>query len=57
MVGAVIAKHVPDITSAKDRRARKLLAKKVGVVKIAILLGVGTGTIQRIKAETAAASA
>ncbi len=56
MVGAVIAKHVPDITSAKDRRARKLLAKKVGVVKIAMKLGVDTGTIQRIKAEMAAAS-
>jgi len=38
------------MTPTKERRVRALLAKKVGVVKIAKTVGLGTGTVQRIKA-------
>jgi len=39
------------MTPAKDSEARALLGQGVGVLKIAKTLGVGTGTIQKIKAE------
>jgi DNA invertase Pin-like site-specific DNA recombinase len=44
------------LTPAKERQAQRLLAKQVGVVKIGKIVGVGTGTIQRIKADMLAAS-
>lgn len=44
------------LTPAKERQARKLLAKSVGVVKIATKLGIGTGTVQRIKADMESAA-
>jgi DNA invertase Pin-like site-specific DNA recombinase len=34
-----------------ERKARRKLAKGTGVLKTAALLGIGTGTVQRIKAE------
>jgi DNA invertase Pin-like site-specific DNA recombinase len=40
-----------NMTPAKDRKARELLADHVGILKIAKTLGVGTGTIQKIKNE------
>jgi DNA invertase Pin-like site-specific DNA recombinase len=43
------------MTPAKDREARAMLGNGVGVLKIAKTLGVGTGTIQRIKEELMAA--
>jgi len=43
------------MTTAKDREARALLGQGVGVLKIAKTLGVGTGTIQKIKGELMAA--
>jgi hypothetical protein len=42
----------PALTPAKERKVRKLLSEKVGVVKTG--KGIGTGTVQRIKAEFAA---
>jgi DNA invertase Pin-like site-specific DNA recombinase len=44
------------LTPAKERQVRKLLANKVGVVKVGKAVGVGTGTVQRIKADMSAAS-
>jgi DNA invertase Pin-like site-specific DNA recombinase len=43
------------MTPTKERRVRALLAKKIGVVKIAKTVGLGTGTVQRIKATIGAA--
>jgi DNA invertase Pin-like site-specific DNA recombinase len=42
------------LTPAKERKVRKLLSENVGVVKIGKTVGIGTGTVQRIKAEFAA---
>jgi DNA invertase Pin-like site-specific DNA recombinase len=44
------------MTAAKEREARRLLAKNVGVLKVAKKLGLGTGTVQNIKTVMAAAS-
>ena len=44
-----------NMTPAKDRTARAMLSEGVGVLKIAKTLGVGTGTIQKIKTESRAA--
>lgn len=44
------------MTPAKDSEARKLLGEGVGVLKIAKQLGVGTGTIQKIKGQILAAA-
>jgi hypothetical protein len=42
----------PTISTATDAAIRKALKKgDVGIRKIATTLGVGTGTVQRIKAE------
>jgi len=38
------------MTPTKERRVRAMLAKKIGVVKTAKTVGLGTGTVQRIKA-------
>jgi DNA invertase Pin-like site-specific DNA recombinase len=38
-----------NLSPAKERRIRQLLSKEVGVVKIGRAVGVGTGTVQRIK--------
>jgi DNA invertase Pin-like site-specific DNA recombinase len=43
----------PRIGAREEERARKELAKGTGVLKTAKLLGIGTGTIQRIKREMA----
>ena len=45
-----------NMTPAKDRKAREMLTDGVGVLKIAKNLGVGTGTIQKIKDEMRAAA-
>lgn len=45
-----------NLTSSKERKVRQLLAKNVGVVKIGKTVGVGTGTVQRIKAGLSAGS-
>jgi DNA invertase Pin-like site-specific DNA recombinase len=45
----------PTISSATDTAIRRALKKgDVGIRKIATTLGVGTGTVQRIKAEMSA---
>jgi DNA invertase Pin-like site-specific DNA recombinase len=44
------------MTPAKERQARRMLAKNVGVLKVAKKLGLGTGTVQNIKTAMAAAS-
>jgi DNA invertase Pin-like site-specific DNA recombinase len=45
------------MTPAKGRKARKLLGNNVGILKVAQKLGVGTGTIQKIKDEMTASKA
>jgi hypothetical protein len=37
------------VSEELERRAREELAKGAGIIKVAKLLGVGNGTIQRIK--------
>ncbi|HLY07354.1 MAG TPA: recombinase family protein [Rhizomicrobium sp.] len=44
------------LTDAKDRKAREMLASGVGILKVARTLGVGTGTIQKMKGEMQAAA-
>src|SRR4249920_3375081 len=41
----------PKIDSATERKVRTQLAKGVGILRVARLLGVGTGTVQRIANE------
>jgi len=41
----------PKIDSAIERKVRNQLAKGVGILKVARLLGIGTGTVQRIAKE------
>src|SRR6476660_3130864 len=41
----------PKLDSTTERKVRKQLAKGVGILKVARLLGVGTGTVQRIANE------
>jgi DNA invertase Pin-like site-specific DNA recombinase len=42
------------MTPAKDKEARTMLADGIGILKIAKTLGVGTGTVQKIKDQMAA---
>ena len=44
----------PRVDEAIQAAIRKSLRKGVGIRKTAIVLGVGTGTVQRIKAELSA---
>ena len=39
------------MTDEKRKQAKEALGKGIGVLKIAKTLGVGTGTIQKLKAE------
>jgi DNA invertase Pin-like site-specific DNA recombinase len=41
----------PRIDAATEQKARKMLAKGVGMLKVASALGVGSGTVQRIAHE------
>ena len=41
----------PKIDGATERKVRRLLAKGVGILKVAKSLGIGTGTVQRIANE------
>lgn len=41
----------PKVSASVEARARKQLAKGTGILKVARTLGIGTGTVQRIKAE------
>ena len=41
----------PKIDSATERKVRRQLAKGTGILKTAKLLGLGTGTVQRISHE------
>jgi DNA invertase Pin-like site-specific DNA recombinase len=41
----------PKIDGATERKARRQLAKGVGILKVAKSLGIGTGTVQRIAKE------
>jgi DNA invertase Pin-like site-specific DNA recombinase len=41
----------PKIDSATERKVRKRLTKGIGILKVAKLLGRGTGTVQRISKE------
>ena len=43
----------PKVDSALERKAQKQLQKGVGILKVAKALGLGTGTVQRIKHEMA----
>jgi len=43
----------PKIDSVTERKVRRLLAKGVGILKVAKSLGIGTGTVQRIAGERA----
>ena len=46
----------PRVTDAIEQRARSELAKGSGIIKVAKMLGVGNGTVQRIKDEMRAAA-
>ena len=39
----------PNIDRATERKARQQLAKGIGILKVARSLGIGTGTVQRIR--------
>ena len=41
----------PKIDGVTERKVRRLLAKGVGILKLAKSLGIGTGTVQRIANE------
>ena len=41
----------PKIDRVTERNVRRLLAKGVGILKVARSLGIGTGTVQRISNE------
>ena len=41
----------PKVDVALERKAQKQLKKGVGILKVAKTLGLGTGTVQRIKQE------
>jgi DNA invertase Pin-like site-specific DNA recombinase len=41
----------PKIDSTTERKVRKQLAKGMGILRVAKLLGIGTGTVQRIANE------
>jgi DNA invertase Pin-like site-specific DNA recombinase len=43
----------PKIDGATERKVRRLLAKGVGILKVAKSLGIGTGTVQRMASERA----
>ena len=43
----------PKIDSVTERKVRRLLAKGVGILRVAKSLGIGTGTVQRISSERA----
>jgi DNA invertase Pin-like site-specific DNA recombinase len=43
----------PALDPGKVERARVMLAERTGVLKVAKLVGLGTGTVQKIKAEMA----
>jgi DNA invertase Pin-like site-specific DNA recombinase len=43
----------PKIDGATERKVRRLLAKGIGILKVARSLGIGTGTVQRISGERA----
>jgi DNA invertase Pin-like site-specific DNA recombinase len=43
----------PKIDCVTERKVRRLLAKGVGILKVAKSLGIGTGTVQRISGERA----
>ena len=43
----------PKIDRVTERKVRRLLAKGVGILKVAKSLGIGTGTVQRISKERA----
>jgi DNA invertase Pin-like site-specific DNA recombinase len=44
----------PKVDIALERKARKQLEKGVGILRVAKMLGLGTGTVQRIKQEMTA---
>src|SRR5215468_504672 len=41
----------PKVDIALERKAQRQLKKGVGILKVAKMLGLGTGTVQRIKQE------
>ena len=41
----------PRVDSATERRVRRQLVKGTGILKTAKLLGLGTGTVQRVAKE------
>jgi DNA invertase Pin-like site-specific DNA recombinase len=45
----------PKVDAALERKAQKQLQKGMGILKVAKMLGLGTGTVQRIKQEMGAA--
>jgi hypothetical protein len=47
--------RTPKVDPALERKAKKQLEKGTGILKVAKMLGLGTGTAQRIKQEMGAA--
>ena len=45
----------PKVDAVLERKAQKQLEKGIGILKVAKMLGLGTGTVQRIKQEMGAA--
>jgi hypothetical protein len=45
----------PKIDATLERKAQRQLKKGIGILKVAVALGLGTGTVQRIKQEMSAA--
>ena len=45
---------MPSVDVALERKAQKQLKEGVGILKVAKLVGLGTGTVQRIKQEMGA---
>jgi DNA invertase Pin-like site-specific DNA recombinase len=46
----------PMVDAKKEAAVRAALAKSHGMMRVAKMVGVGTGTVQRIKAEMSAAT-
>jgi hypothetical protein len=51
------ANHGPGADPDKLRKARAELAKGVGINKVAKLVGLGVGTVQKLKGEMVASAA
>ena len=46
-----LAHAEPTIASELERKAQRQLRQRIGILKVAKLVGLGTGTVHRIKRE------